>query len=504
MLPEITNFAGPLTLVALGVLLAVLATTLTGRVAIPAPALFLAGAAIVSALAPSVPRDVGIITVERVAVVALIVILFNGGRDIGAQRLRRSLGDVTAVGLLGTFLTAAALAAAAKLMLGLDWPVAGVLGAALAPTDPAVMFSVLGRQEVGGRSGTVLEGEAGINDPAGIALLLGMVEVATHPGTSVLIVLEDFVLEMGIGVALGLLGGKLLIVALGRVRLGDSGLYPVFALAFAGLLYGATSLAGGSGFCAVFVTGLLLGDARLPYAGEIDHFTASLASLAEVAVFLALGLTINLTGISGTDWLEGLGLFVAMAILVRPLVVVLTLARSALNRREKAFIAWSGLKGAVPILLAAFAVLGYVPEHQRIYDVIFVVVLASVVIQGGLLPTIAARLQIPMQLQPELPWALSVKLAEPPRDRVEHAVEPGSPADGARLDDLPLGSRAWVTLIVRDAHAIAPRPDLTLRAGDVVFLLGVSDRLRLADAFSATAPVDQDLAGRGAPGSTGF
>jgi cell volume regulation protein A len=283
-----------------------------------------------------------------------------------------------------------------------------------------------------------------------------------------------------------LLGGKLLVAGLARLRLGDSGLHPVFALACAGLLYGATSLAGGSGFCAVFVAGLLLGDARLPYAGEIDHFTASLASLAEVAVFLALGLTINLAGITVTDWLDGLGLFLVMSILIRPLVIVLTLARSALNRPEKAFIAWSGLKGAVPILLAAFAVLGHVPDHQRIYDVIFVVVLSSVVIQGGLVPIIAARLRIPMHLRPELPWELSVKLAEPPRDRVELAVEAGSPADGARLDDLPLGNRGWVTLVVRDAHAVPPRPDLALHPGDLVFLLGVDDEPKLSDMFSAT------------------
>ena len=133
MLPEITHFAGPLTLVVAGLVLAVLATPLTGRLAIPAPGLFLAGAAIASAIVPSVRHDVGIITVERVAVVALIVILFNGGRDIGGHRLRRSLGDVSALGLLGTFLTAAALAGAAKVILGVQWPVAGVLGAALAP-----------------------------------------------------------------------------------------------------------------------------------------------------------------------------------------------------------------------------------------------------------------------------------------------------------------------------------------------------------------------------------
>jgi cell volume regulation protein A len=484
MLPEISNFAGPLALVAAGLSLAVLATAITGRLPIPAPAIFLAGAAVASDLVPALRVD--ILTVERVAVVALIVILLNGGRDIGASRFRRSLADISAIGLLGTFLTGAALAVAARLILGLDWAVAGVVGAALAPTDPAVMFSVLGRREVGGRSGTVLEGEAGINDPAGIAVLLGMVEVATHPGASLLVVVEEFVVEMGIGVAAGLLGGKALIAVLGRIRLGGAGLYPVLTLVLAALLYGATSLTGGSGFSAVFVAGLLLGDARLPYAGEIDRFTASLASFAEVAVFLALGLTVDVASIAARDWLGGLALLLVLAAVVRPLMVLLTLARSALSRRERAFVAWSGLKGAVPILLAAFAVLAGVPDNGRIYDLVFVVVLGSVVIQGGLVPAVAARLRIPMQLEPALPWELSVKLAEPPDDRVELTVERGSRVDGQRLGDVSLGPSAWVTLVVRDARAVPARPDLVLEADDAVFLLGVDDEHALAEAFAGS------------------
>lgn len=487
MLPEITDFAGPLALITAGLSLAVLATAVTGRLPLPAPALFLAGAAIAADLFPSLQRDVDIVAVERVAVVALIVILLNGGRDIGASRFRRSLRDITAIGLLGTFLTAAALAVVARVTLGLDWAVAGVLGAALAPTDPAVMFSVLGRREVGGRSGTVLEGEAGINDPAGIALLLGMVEVATHPGTSVLVVAEEFVLEMGIGLVTGVAGGRLIVAALARLRLGGAGLYPVLTLVLAGLLYGVTSLLGGSGFMAVFVAGLLLGDARLPYAGEIDRFSAALASFAEVAVFLALGLTVEVASIGGQDWLGGLVILLAMALVVRPGVVIVTLARSRLSRNERVFIAWSGLKGAVPILLAAFAVIGGVPNSGRIYDVVFVVVLGSVVLQGGLVPAVAARMRIPMQLQPALPWELSVNLAEPPDHRVELTVEACSPAVGMRLGDLPLGPQGWVTLVVRDARALPARPEVTLQTGDVLFLLGIDNEPVLAETFAGTA-----------------
>ncbi len=396
MLPEITNFAAPLALVAGGLTLAVLGSALTNRVPVPPPLVFLIAAAAISDLWPGLYGGLSIVTVERVAVVALIVILLSGGMDIGAGRLRRSLGDVTALGVLGTFATAAGVAVAAHLLLGLDWKVAGVLGAALAPTDPAVMFSVLGGREVGGRSGTILEGEAGVNDPAGIALLLGMVEVATHSGTSVLVVLREFALEMGIGAAAGMVGGLVLVWIVQRVSLPVRGQYPVLVLTGAGLLYGATALVGGSGFLAVFILGLLLADATVPYRSEVEGFVSGLSNLAEVAVFLALGLTIDVGGIPARDWLGGVLLTAVLVVAIRPPVVFASLARSRLARNEKAFVAFSGLKGAVPILLGAFAILGGVPDAARIYDLVFVVVVLSVGVQGTMVGFVSGRLGIPM------------------------------------------------------------------------------------------------------------
>jgi len=396
VLPEITNFAAPLALVAGGLTLAVLGSALTNRVPVPPPLVFLIAAAAISDLWPGLYGGLSIVTVERVAVVALIVILLSGGMDIGAGRLRRSLGDVTALGVLGTFATAAGVAVAAHLLLGLDWKVAGVLGAALAPTDPAVMFSVLGGREVGGRSGTILEGEAGVNDPAGIALLLGMVEVATHSGTSVLVVLREFALEMGIGAAAGMVGGLVLVWIVQRVSLPVRGQYPVLVLTGAGLLYGATALVGGSGFLAVFILGLLLADATVPYRSEVEGFVSGLSNLAEVAVFLALGLTIDVGGIPARDWLGGVLLTAVLVVAIRPPVVFASLARSRLARNEKAFVAFSGLKGAVPILLGAFAILGGVPDAARIYDLVFVVVVLSVGVQGTMVGFVSGRLGIPM------------------------------------------------------------------------------------------------------------
>ena len=234
---EITDFGAIVLIVTAGFALAALSTSLTERIPVPAPAIFLAAAA-VSDIWPRVYEAVPIVTVERIAVIALIVILFNGGIDIGWRRFRASAAPILSLGLLGTFATAGLVTIVAHYVLGFDWILAGIVGAAIAPTDPAVMFSVLGRREVGGRSGTILEGEAGVNDPAGIALMLGMIELATHDDASFLVVVREFAVEMSVGVVLGLLGAAVLIPVLRRVRLPSEGLYPVLAIVLAGALYG--------------------------------------------------------------------------------------------------------------------------------------------------------------------------------------------------------------------------------------------------------------------------
>ena len=477
-MPEIADFATLILIVAGAFSVAVLSTRLTERIPVPAPALFLAAAAIASDAWPGLYEHVPILTVERVAVIALVVILFNGGIDIGMRRLRASLVPVLSLGLVGTFLTAAGIAGAAHWMLGMDWTLAGLIGAALAPTDPAVMFSVLGRREIGGRSGTTLEGEAGMNDPAGIALMIGMIELATSDHASLLVVGREFAVEMGVGAAFGLLGARVLVPALARSRLPSESLYPVLALVFAFVLYGLTTVAHGSGFLAVFLAGLTVGDARLPYKSAVERFQDSLAGLAELVVFLALGATVQLSELGLRDWVEGLALVAVLAVVIRPLVVAVTLAGVRVTRAEKAFIAFSGLKGAVPVLLAAFAVIGGVPDAQRIYGLVFIAVLTSVVAQGTLVPFVAQWLGIPMHLRDRLPWELSVRVGSEPTGAREHRVAEGSRADGMALGDLPIGDDAWVTLLVRDGDALQPEPELELRSGDRLLILADPQRGR--------------------------
>jgi cell volume regulation protein A len=389
---ELADFGTIILLVAAGVMLALFAWKLSERFPIPAPALFLVAAL----LFPVVIEDIQ--TVERIGVVALIIILFDGGMHIGWRRFRRSALPIASLGILGTFATAAVMAVFAHYALGFDWTTAGILGAALAPTDPAVMFSILGNKQIAGQSGVVLEAESGVNDPVGIALMIGMLEFATSDEGSFWTVVSEFSVEMVVGLTVGIGGAALLVPLMRRVTLPNEGLYPLRTLAAAGLIYGLASIAHGSGFLAVFIAGLAIGDLEVPFRVEIRRFHMALASLAEIVVFVALGLTIHRLAIFEDNiWLDGLILAVVLAVVARPLALAPLLAPLRMRTGEKLFIAWGGLKGAVPILLASFAILAEVDDARRMYEIVFVVVLFSVAVQGSSLPFAARRLGVEMR-----------------------------------------------------------------------------------------------------------
>src|SRR3954464_1206243 len=394
---EISAFGTIVLVVAGGVSLAVVASKLTSYLPIPAPAVFLLAAAVASDVFPSLADAVSIKQVERIGVVALILILFDGGMHVGWRRFRASCVPISVLGIVGTFATALLIAVAAHVLFDFSWATAGIVGAALAPTDPAVVFAVLGRREVRGRSGTILEGESGANDPVGIALMIGMIEIATHDDWSLLTVGGEFMLEMAVGIAAGVAGAAVLLPLMRRSTLPNEGLYPLRTLAAAGVIYGVATFAHGSGFLAVFVAGILIGGAAYPRRDDVERFHTSLASLAEVVVFIALGLSVNKVNLAPV-WTDGILIALILAFLARPLATWPLLAPLRLRRNEQLFVMWSGLKGAVPILLAAFVLLEDVGGAERIYAIVFVVVAFSVAEQGGSVPFVARLLTIPMRL----------------------------------------------------------------------------------------------------------
>ncbi len=358
------------------------------RLPIPLASVLLVAAAVASDVLPALALSIH--TVEIVASAALVVILFDGGASIGLRRFRAAVVPIVWLGIPGTFATAGLVTVFVHWALGLHWLTAALLGAAVAPTDPAMMFSVLGEREIEGRTDTILEGESGANDPVGIALMLGLIELAQHSDESFWIVVRVFSEQVAIGLAVGVAGGLAQAHLLPRIARFPA----VFPLALAAVTFGVATVAHGSGFLAVFVAGLMRGDVETAQRSGLEGVRKRFATVAEVVVFVALGLTVGISEIGLDRWAEGLLVAAFLTLVARALICSALLAPVRLDAGERLFVIWGGLKGAVPILLAAYVLAAHVRDGLRIYETVFVVVLASVVVQGGTIPFAARRLGV--------------------------------------------------------------------------------------------------------------
>jgi cell volume regulation protein A len=453
---------------------AVLSNRLSARLRVPAPAFFLICASIAAELWPSVVLPIGV--VQQVVSVALAIILFDGGMHIGWRRFRGAAAAIIWVGVAGTLVTAAGAAAGAYFVAGLDWRLSLLVGTAVAATDPAVVFSVFGRREIAGRTGVLLEGESGANDPVGIALLTALLAAQGTAASAALHVVSEFVSQMAVGTLVGALGGIALLAFMRRVPLPSEGLYSPRVLVGVLCVFGLAIVAHGSGFLAVFVAGIVIGDEPAPYKREIQRFHSSLASLAEIVAFVMLGLTMRLSALGQAGaWAAGLALAALLAFVIRPVLVGLVSLPIRLSRRERVFFLWTGLKGAVPILLGMTIAESGTSGSARAYEIIFVIVAFSVTIQGGMVPALAHRLRIPLRTVEPEPWSLGVRFSQEPEGLHRFHVVAGSPADGAAIGELPCGEEVWVSLVIRGGNLLTTSADTTLRAGDDVLVLADPD-----------------------------
>ncbi len=453
-------------------LVAVLANRLTERVKVPVALLVLVGAAVAVTALPALqpPSE---LTVERVITVALVMVLFDGGMHIGRSRFRAAIVPILSVGVVGTFLTAGGATLLLHYVCGISWYLAVLVATAVAPTDPALVFSVLGKRQISGRSSTILEGESGANDPVGISLMASLIAAGGLSAAGFASVGTQFMLQMVIGGTVGVIGGRALLVFMRRVPLPSEGLYPLRTLACSLLLYGIATLAHGSGFLAVFAAGIMIGDARAPYQPEVKRFHAALAGLAEIIAFAILGLTVDLHILTHADvWIPGLVLGAALTMLIRPLAVGACLIPVQLRRNERVFILLAGLKGAVPILLGEFLRAAHVPDFERLYGIVIVVVAFSVLVQGSSVPGIASLLRLPMRTVEPEPWTIGVRLQDEPHGVHRLTVASGSAAEGWTIEDLDdrVGD-IWVSIVVRTSGLVPVRADTELQAGDQVVIL---------------------------------
>ncbi len=408
---------------------------------------------------------------RTVGVICLAAILFEGGLGTDRRDLRPLAAPAVLLGTVGVVVTAAIAGAAAYVLFDLSASGALLLGAVVGSTDAAAVFATLRGTGLRHRLGVLLEAESGLNDPMAVALTLGLIAFITEPSFGAGDVALLLVRQLGIGLIVGLAAGAAAARLFRRLPAELGAFVPALALACAAVGFGAAGVVDGSGFLAVYLIGVALHDAPQPLRRQMTAFTQGLAFLAQVVLFVVLGLLVFPHEL-GAVILPGLGLAAVLILLARPAAVLASTAGLGFDRAERTLLAWAGLRGAVPIVLATFALSRGVAESSTIFNAVFFVVVASVLVQGLTLPVAVRRLGL-LDARPAAPEPpIAPEVVEPlGAQLLEFLVEGGDPVVGRAIRSLDLPADARVSILIRGFDAIPPAGDTRLEAGDRLYVL---------------------------------
>jgi cell volume regulation protein A len=410
----------------------------------------------------------------RVGTTALALILFDGGLSTSASSVRRIVFPAAVLATAGVVLTAVLIALFARL-LGLNWAVAMLCGAVVSSTDAAAVFAVLrgARLRLKPRLARLLEVESCVNDPMAVILTLALIDALSggvFDSSALWHMVLSVPLQLLIGLVIGFLIGWLGRMLLANVRITATGLYPALTLAIAFLAFGASTLLNGSGFLAVFVAGMVLGNGNLPYRSGLLRVHEALAWLSQIAMFLMLGLLVTPSQLPGVAWI-GLAIGLFLAVVARPVAVTLCLLPFRLPPKQTAYVSWVGLRGAVPIILAIFPVLAGVPGAHRVFNIIFFVVVVSGIIPGSTIRWITRRLNLNTPDKPDSSAVLEINSTHAlSGELTSFFIEPDLVVSGALLSEIAFPEGASVVLVVRGRDLIAARGSTRIQAGDHVYV----------------------------------
>ena len=447
------------------------ASFLAHRVRLPALVLFLGigmvigsdGAGWIDFNDYELARDIGVI--------ALILILFEGGLAAGFSEIRPVLGPAVSLGTVGTLATALVTGMAATWLLDFSTLEGLLLGSVVAATDAAAIFGILRGSTLRRRLAQTLEGESGFNDPVAVLLVLGFIDWIQDPGYGLLDMVIGLAGKLSIGLAVGAGVGWLAIQGFRRIRLETAGLYPVASLTAAALAYGVAEVAHGSGFLAVYLTALALGSSPIPAKRTVTAFHDGMAWVAQVGLFLTLGLLVFPSQL-GEVAVEGTLLALILILVARPIAAAVATAPFGFGIREQAALSWAGLRGAIPVVLATFPVIAGVPGSLEFFNIVFFAVLVSTVLQGMTFTLLADRLALTTD-RPALPRPLAEAgtIRALGAEVVEYPIAETDAIVGARVRELGLPRQALVNVIVRGEQALPPRGSTRLEAGDRLHIL---------------------------------
>lgn len=429
---------------------------------------------------------------------ALAIILYDGGLQTRLDSVKTVWKPAALLATLGVLATALITGVAAAYILELPLLQGLLLGAIVGSTDAAAVFSQLRNAglHIRARIKSLLEIESASNDPMAIFLTVGLLEVLMNGMPLGIGLLKLFVLQMGIGAVVGLAVGWGSVRLINHIQLNASGLYPVLVAACGLLSFGIAANLGGSGFLAIFLTGVVVGNSRFVFQHGSFLFLDGLAWLSQITMFVMLGLLINPNELLKV-WREGLAIAAVLVLVARPLAVVPMVLPFRFNARETAFVSWVGLRGSVPIILAIYPLVFGLPDAALIFNVVFFVVLISATIQGASMPFLARKLGL-AERAPAAPAATLeiTSLGEVDADIVEYTLGEDSRARGRRISRMALPDGVVVAMLTRQNAVIPPRGSTLLTTGDHVFLVQRPDaRPFVEKAFSRRSDNSEALPG---------
>ncbi|MFF3645907.1 potassium/proton antiporter [Streptomyces sp. NPDC002564] len=399
---------------------------------------------------------------------ALVVILAEGGLGTKWKEIRPALPAAAVLSTVGVAISVGVTAAGAHYLVGLEWRQALIIGAVVSSTDAAAVFSVLRKVPLPSRVTGVLEAESGFNDAPVVILVVAF--STAGPVDDWYLLIGKIALELAIGAAIGIAVGWLGAYGLRHVALPASGLYPIAVMAIAVTAYAAGAMAHGSGFLAVYLAAMVLGNARLPHWPATRGFAEGLGWLAQIGMFVLLGLLVTPHDLLDDTW-PAIVIGLVLTVVARPLEVVLSLLPFRVPWQEKALLSWAGLRGAVPIILATIPMVSGVEDSQRIFNIVFVLVVVYTLIQGPTLPWMARKLRLGDSSE-----AADLGVESAPLERLQGhllsvAIPKGSRMHGVEVAELRLPTGSAVTLVVREGESFVPLPTTVLRRGDELLVV---------------------------------
>ncbi|WTV68419.1 potassium/proton antiporter [Streptomyces sp. NBC_00029] len=400
---------------------------------------------------------------------ALVVILAEGGLGTKWKEIKPALPAAVVLSLVGVAVSVGVTAAGAHYLVGLEWRQALLIGAVVSSTDAAAVFSVLRKVPLPSRITGVLEAESGFNDAPVVILVVAFSTVG--PVDEWYVLIGKIALELAIGMAIGLTVGFLGAYGLRHVALPASGLYPIAVMAIAIVAYAAGAIAHGSGFLAVYLAAMVLGNARLPHWPATRGFADGLGWIAQIGMFVLLGLLVTPHELVRDFW-PAVVIGLVLTMVARPLEVFISLLPFRITWQEQVLMSWAGLRGAVPIILATIPMVSGIEGSDRVFNIVFVLVVVYTLVQGPTLPWLARKLNLGNGDEGASDLGIESAPLEKLRGHLlSFSIPPASRMHGVEVSELRLPPGASVTLVVRDAKSFVPAPSTVLRHGDELLVV---------------------------------